>query len=255
MYVLPFGQMSLWGYQCSLKCYLKNYIWNNKIISKGNIFFISVLFPIANSKYRGSQRIGPHDMDVLSVIFGSLLGDSYAEKRIRGVGTRINFYQEDSHYQYILWLHNYFKMRGYCSDNIPILKTRLSQKGKIRKVGRFSTWTYTSFNWIHDLWYDKGVKKVPMNIGFYLTPLALAIWIMDDGSKVGKNIKLCTNCFTYNECLVLVNVLNENFSLKASIQSAGYKDQYQIYILKESMTLLKELIGDLIIPEMRYKIP
>lgn len=97
------------------------------------------MFPIANSKYRGSQRIGPRDMDVLSVIFGSLLGDSYAEKRIRGVGTRINFHQEDSHYQYILWLHNYFKMRGYCSDNIPILKTRLSQKGKIRKVGRFST--------------------------------------------------------------------------------------------------------------------
>ena len=53
---------------------------------------------------------------------------------------------------------------------------------------------------------------------------------MDDGSKVGKGLKLSTNCFTYHECLFLINVLHKNFNLKASVQSAGSDKQYIIYI-------------------------
>lgn len=53
---------------------------------------------------------------------------------------------------------------------------------------------------------------------------------MDDGTKVSKGLKLSTNSFTYNECLILINALNNNFNIKSSIQSAGYKDQYIIYI-------------------------
>jgi hypothetical protein len=53
---------------------------------------------------------------------------------------------------------------------------------------------------------------------------------MDDGSKVSKGLKLSTNSFTYNECLILIKALNDNFSLKASVQSAGSKDQYILYI-------------------------
>jgi hypothetical protein len=53
---------------------------------------------------------------------------------------------------------------------------------------------------------------------------------MDDGAKVSKGLKLCTNSFIYSDCLILIRVLNENFNLKASIQSTGSKDQYVIYI-------------------------
>lgn len=41
------------------------------------------------SRLKGIYRIGPHNIDVISVIFGSLLGDGHAEKRLKGVGTRI----------------------------------------------------------------------------------------------------------------------------------------------------------------------
>jgi ubiquinol-cytochrome c reductase cytochrome b subunit len=235
-YVLPFGQMSLWGYLNSLRCFSVE-------ISK-----ISNNIPI---RFRGW---GPHNYDILSIIFGSLLGDASAEKRIKGVGTHITFYQEDSHYKYILWLHNYFKYRGYCSENLPILSTRLGKGGKIRKIARFRTWTYTSFNWIYEIWYDEGIKKVPICIGNYLTPLSLAIWIMHYGSRTSHGLKLSTNSFTYNECLLLIKVLSNNFSLKASLQKAAKRDQYVIYIWKESMPLLRNLIGNIIIPEMKYKI-
>jgi hypothetical protein len=53
---------------------------------------------------------------------------------------------------------------------------------------------------------------------------------MDDGSKVSKGLKFCTNSFTYEECNLLVEVLYENFKIKSSVQSAGYKDQYIIYV-------------------------
>jgi len=53
---------------------------------------------------------------------------------------------------------------------------------------------------------------------------------MDDGAKVGKGLKLNTISFSYNDCLLLFNALNNNFNIKASIQSAGKKDQYLIYI-------------------------
>ena len=133
-------------------------------------------------------------------------------------------------------------------------KTRLGKKGIVRKVVRLHTWTYTSFNWIHDLWYVNNVKKVPNCIADYLTPLALAIWIMDDGSKVSKGLKLCTNSFSYSDCVLLVKSLNDNFSLKASIFSAGVPNQYNIYIWKQSMPLLRNIVLPHIIPEMKYKI-
>jgi LAGLIDADG DNA endonuclease family len=53
---------------------------------------------------------------------------------------------------------------------------------------------------------------------------------MNDGAKVGQNLKFFTNSFSYNDCLLLIKALNTNFNIKASIQSAGKKDQYIINI-------------------------
>jgi len=77
---------------------------------------------------------------------------------------------------------------------------------------------------------------------------------MDDGGKVGKTLKLATNSFTYEDCLKLVNALNENFSIKSSIQSAGVENQYIIYIWKNSMDKLRDIVKPYMVKEMRYKI-
>lgn len=254
MYVLPYGQMSLWGIffmPQMLISYLIYFIW---------IIFIrkaSDHDSIRSNKavrIRATSRIGPHNRDVLSIIFGSLLGDGHAERRLIGNGTRITFYQESSHVEYLYYLHNLLSNLGYCNSKIPTVGTRLGFGGKVRKTIRFGTLTYSSFNWIHDLWYKNGVKHVPLCIKDYLTPLALAIWIMDDGSKVGKRLKFSTNSFTYDNCLILVNALSENFNLKSSIQNTGAKDQYIIYIWKESMDDLRKIVSPYIISDMRYKI-
>lgn len=53
----------------------------------------------------------------------------------------------------------------------------------------------------------------------------LALWIMDDGSRTGKALKLCTNCFTYQECKLLKNKLITK-NLKISIHKTGKLNQY-----------------------------
>jgi hypothetical protein len=91
------------------------------------------------SRLRGIYRIGPHNKDVLSIIFGSLLGDAHAEKRLNSMGTRISFFQEDSHVEYILFLHKLLSEDGYCNSKKPVIRRRLGSKGKLRKIVRFTT--------------------------------------------------------------------------------------------------------------------
>lgn len=258
-YCLVYGQMSLWGEFSCLRCFFnKSQITNFDSLNYSLINNIMPLF-ITNSstiikKLKGIYRIGPHNQDIISVIFGSLLGDAHGEKRSENGGTRISFYQESTHVSYLLWLHKFLSIRGYCNNNLPLITTRLGKNGVVRKVLRFHTWTYLSFNWIHKLFYKNNIKIVPNSIADYLTPLALAIWIMDDGTKVSKGLKLCTNSFSYSDCVLLVKTLNDNFSLKSSVQSAGVPNQYNIYIWKESMPLLRNIVSPYIIPQMKYKI-
>lgn len=267
-YVLPYGQMSLWGYFNCPKCILFKFtvtkiyekILNDLYIiinlsQNKFIVYISICGETSIiKKISGKSRIGPHNSDVLSIIFGSLLGDAHSERISLLVGTRISFYQEGSHLSYILWLHKFLATRGYCNTIVPKIYNRLGEGGKLRKVVRLQTWTYTSFNWIHDLWYPNGIKVVPKNIDKYLNPLALAIWIMDDGTKSFKGLKLSTNSFTFQDCQFLSQVLYDNFHFKSSVQSDGAPNQYVIYILKDSLPLLRTIVSPYIIPSMKYKI-
>ena len=91
------------------------------------------------TRIRAINRIGPHNIDVLSLIYGALLGDGHAEKREQGKGTRITFYQENSHIGYLLFIHKFLFDRGYSSEEVPVINTRLGIRGKVRKVVRCRT--------------------------------------------------------------------------------------------------------------------
>jgi len=56
---------------------------------------------------KAHKRYGPHNIDIISIIFGTLLGDSHAERRSyntinKGRGTRISFQQENSNMEYLI---------------------------------------------------------------------------------------------------------------------------------------------------------
>ena len=195
-----------------------------------------------HKKIKGYNRIGSHNRDILSIIFGSLLGKGEAERRKDG--TRITFNHKAVHLKYLLTVHNYLSAAAYCNPTVPTIRKKLGKKGKLHKTMSFNTWTFTSFDWIYDIWYVDNTKQVPQSIGDYLTPLALAIWVMDSGVKSSQGL----------DCVLLVKVLHNNFGLEAKIQNKGVSSQYSIYVPKESVIDLNNKISTYLIPEMKYKL-
>jgi ubiquinol-cytochrome c reductase cytochrome b subunit len=250
--------MSFWGLDLSPICNFNISIFESFLSWSYTNVLTSISIITAKGKQvnriRANYRIGPHNLEILSIIYGTLLGDSQAERRANGNGTRISFYQEANHVEYLLWLYNKFSSQVYCNPIAPKIQTRLSKGGKIRNIIRFHTFTYSSFNYIHEDWYSNGVKIVPYNIETYLTPLALAVWIMDDGARVGSGLKLSTNSFSFEETTQLVFILNKLYGIKSSVQSAGSLNQYIIYIWSESMLKLRQLVKPYMVSSMLYKL-
>ena len=207
-----------------------------------------------------SQRIGPHNIDILSIIIGSVLGDTHLEKRQKGVGTRIIFEQSNKNVEYLMWFHNYFASRGYCNPNKPKLHTRVKKDNKVFYHFRVNSYTFSSFNWIHDMFYkfdiesNKFLKIVPLNIEEYLTPLALAIWFMVDGSKLEPGVRIATNNFTLNEVQFLCGILYKKYNLIATVHSGGKDKGFVLYINKKSVPLFISLVKIYMHPSLYYKL-
>jgi ubiquinol-cytochrome c reductase cytochrome b subunit len=97
-------------------------------------------------KLTSKERIGPHNIDIISMIIGSSLGETHLEKRKNGIGTRVIFEQSNNNVEYLMCFHNYFSSRGYCSSTKPKLQIRIKQKGKVFYQYRISSYTFSSFN-------------------------------------------------------------------------------------------------------------
>jgi ubiquinol-cytochrome c reductase cytochrome b subunit len=224
-YVLPFGQMSLWGGHESPTC---------------------MSLPFIMPRTKATNRIGPHNIDVLSMIFGSLLGDSHAERH--GNGVRISFQQESSNVEYLMMFWRFLSDRGYCSTKKPKLLIRTAKAGQLRYYFKVHSWTFSSFIWIHSIFYKDGVKIVPDCIGDYFTPLALAVWIKD---AMSYGLKLATHNFSYNDVLFLCSVLKDKYDIVATPNRN--RDQWTIYIHSESMPILRGIVKDFVVPSMLRK--
>lgn len=60
MYVLPYGQMSLWGFK-------------EPQMSLYDELCVMSIVPFSTPKIRAIKRIGPHNSDNLCILIGSLL--------------------------------------------------------------------------------------------------------------------------------------------------------------------------------------
>jgi hypothetical protein len=85
--------------------------------------------------------------------------------------------------------------------------------------------------------------------------MALAIWIMDDGTLYkNKGLKFCTNSFTLKEVQYLASLLEKKYFFKTSIHKTGVINQYNLYIPKSSLINLTDLVKPYIHPSMYYKL-
>lgn len=200
-------------------------------------------------RLKSKDRFITHNYDVLCALYGSLLGDCYAEKRSNS--TRFVLQQESSNMEYLMWYHSFFAMRGYMSSEKPKIQTRIGKHSKVRFFYRVRTWSFASLNWVFDSFYPQGKKIVPANLDYFFSPLAIAIWIQEDGTAVSAGLKIATHCFSLDDVTFLCTLFLHKYGIIATPNRD--KDQWVIYIQKKSMPTLALLVKDFVVPSMFYK--
>lgn len=187
--------------------------------------------------------------DSYSIIVGMLLSDGWLEKYSLNSNTRFKFKQAIFRSDYVIY--SFMALSHYCS-NMPYTN-KGKRKGILFYSLEFSTRYLPCFNEIYDLFYIDKVKVIPVNIYDLLTPIAIAHWIMGDGAKLNKGLVLCTDSFTVQEVITLMNVLKIKYDINSSIQGI-HNQRPRIYILQESMPKLINIVQPYLLPSMLYKL-
>lgn len=109
-----------------------------------------------------------------------------------------------------------------------------------------------------DFMYCKGKKHIPHHtIPQYLTPLALAIWFMDDGatshsSKQRSRATFHTQSLSEDDVCYLRSVLKEVYGIESN--QHNYKG-WQIDLTTDGSAILFDVIAPYVIENMEYKLP
>lgn len=185
------------------------------------------------------------------VLIGTILGDGHLETQNHGKTYRLKtehiFWQKD----YTDWLYQIFKewVLTPPQEKIQVIANLP------RKKYWFSTISHGAFRFYAQQFYQEKRKILPKLMSKWLTPLAMAVWFMDDGSIKSSRHRaliLNTQCFTKAENLKLIKIINEKFGIEMSLRPQ--RDLYQLYIGSNSVEKFVKLINPYVVPSMRYKL-
>lgn len=185
------------------------------------------------------------------ILVGHLLGDGCVYKETPNGKAKISISHQEKHSQYFHWKVAMFDpfINGYY--------TSVDKRGNSIMLQTTSI-CHQEINYFLDMFYTSDrIKIVPKNLDIYLTPLALAVWIQDDGNlKSGCNMRIATMSFTYEENLMLQSYLKRCFDLNSKVMGFKYKNKqyWQITLNKENTQKLSDIIRPYVVECMKYKI-
>lgn len=204
--------------------------------------------------YRKSSKFNLKlSKELEEIIIGLMLGDLFAEKVSIKSNTRLQFKQSSINKEYINHLYSLFK--EYCGSKPKILSyfDNRPNKNKSYFSIKFNTYSLPCFNKFRLLFYnDKGVKFIPDNLNSLLTARGLAYWLMDDGYKSGNGFYFCTESYTLDENLKLVQILKTKFNLNCGVHK--HTNGYRLYIFSSSKDNLLQLVKPYLITHFYYKL-
>lgn len=182
------------------------------------------------------------------IIIGKLLGDGHLESQNRGRTYRLKIEHPVKQKEYVEWLYKIFK-------DWTLTPPQLKQKEKGLNYW-FQTVSHGSFRFYAQQFYKNGKKKIPKLIHRWLTPQALAIWFMDDGSCKDKKRKvqlINTQGFDWQDLHRLQLALERRYGIFTRLKKE--RGRSVIYVQADSVDKFVNLIKPYIIPMMRYKLP
>lgn len=178
-----------------------------------------------------------------SLLIGSLLGDG----TLRRQGNRLNALLEVNHaykhHEYVDWKWQFLK-----SYVLTAPKSRIGKGSRI--AYRFTTRSLPLFTIYYSWFYPNGKKEIPLSLK--LDPLSLAVWFMDDGTKIRSAMYFNTQQFNLTEQKYLQKLLFNTFGLRSTLNRD--KSYYRIRITTESSIILRRIIDPYVIPCLKYKL-
>lgn len=86
-----------------------------------------------------------------------------------------------------------------------------------------------------------------------LSPLAIAVWFMDDGSRSRSAIYLNTQQFRTSDQLLLLELLSSQHGIMGALNRD--KVYYRIRIRTQSVSRFKTVISPFLLGDFLYKLP
>ena len=190
------------------------------------------------------------------ILVGKILGDGHLETQDNGKTYRLKVEHSIKQKVYVDWLYNEFKewVRTFPQSRKREVKLR-TVSGEYEKYW-FNTLSSGSLRFYAKEFYRDGKKIVPELIHRWLSPLAIAVWYMDDGSiksRFHKTVLLNTHSFSKISLKRLQKVLLDRYVVKTTLQKQ--REGIQIYIISETIDKFLNIIEPHILPSMRYKLP
>lgn len=182
------------------------------------------------------------------ILVGLLLGDGHLETQDNGRTYRLKVEHSIRQKEYVQWLYEEFK--EWVPGGVYI-----KQRGKYKSIG-FTTYSHGAFRFYGQQFYSGKVKRVPGIIKKLITPLGIAIWFMDDGSRKSRKhhtYNIHTLGYKKSDLVLMQKVLSELFGIDTSLHRQK-KDRWRIYILSRSAKQFTLLVKKYLIPSMEYKL-
>lgn len=203
--------------------------------------------------------------DAKDLIVGGLLGDAGCHFHPHGYKSPyLKFTHTEKDFNYLLWKQELMLPTGLIGQPIRFYQHILNYKGEHRLYLEcyFETRSNQALIEFRNLFYPNGEKIVSQEILNQVTPQALAIWYMDDGSlyrqsqnKSGVNYALHLGTFAYGEDgnKLIQKFLLDTYDIESKLSHRADGVCLMIYKLKEVVKFC-DLVQPYIHPSMKRKI-
>ncbi len=196
---------------------------------------------------------------------GLLLGDTTLQTNADGSAHRLKTQQKEDNISLLEAKKEVFL--PWVLSGIANIKGRSTMRG-LQTIG------HSAFQPLVDILHDKSIplkggdcmqKKIPPDIGNYLSPIAIGAWFCGDGSKRdhgkhrGKAIQFHTQGFSQQCCIYLAQALSERYNWEVNAKydytNPEGKKMYLVQIEASSFDSFVEKVGYYVLPDFEKRLP
>ena len=200
-----------------------------------------------------THRLSPQQWQV---VLGSLMGDGNLSPSRNGVGTRFRLGHGPKQVAYLDWKASLFANIGQsrserANGSVHLDLTPLPELSELREA----------------VYFGDGKKHLSEEYLKALTPLALAVWYMDDGcfsvrskgvqarTEGGSGrVEICVDAMTIGTRDRLVDYLRDTHGLDVKLISRGKRASQVIQFTTEASAKFQQIVAPHIHPSMAYKL-